>query len=68
MARVFITLPGGKHKRSKNRFHGCQSGRGGKDFWGIKKRPEFLRAVQDNLEFEEVLQSYPQSTPRKRLR
>lgn len=69
MARVFKILPGGKLKRIKNRLHGCEFGRGGKDFYGIKERPEFLRAVQANMEFEEALQAYPpQATPRQRLR
>jgi hypothetical protein len=45
MARVFITLTGGKRKRISGRFHGNVT-RGGKDFYGDNERLDVLRSLR----------------------
>lgn len=51
MARVFQTLPGGVIKRVSNRLHGCESGRGGKNFYD--ERIDRLRAIALRREMEQ---------------
>jgi hypothetical protein len=57
MARIFITLPGGKRKRISGRFRGGKPGLFGKDYYAVNDRPAVVRSRRALQEIRSYLDS-----------